>query len=87
MRNPPPALAPLPPAAAPAAGTEQALAVYVLAGRASRTAIVSFSVGMEVVLTAWNVVLGAAAMLVMVRSLRWRRLIRDQETTADLQDE
>ena len=56
-------------------GTEQALAVYVLAGRATRTAIVSFSVGMEIVLTAWNVVLGSAALRIMIRSLRWRRVV------------
>jgi uncharacterized membrane protein YbhN (UPF0104 family) len=64
-------------------GTEQALAVYVLAGQASRTTIVSFSVGMELILTAWNVVLGAAAMLLMLRSLRWRRLVRPDEAAAD----
>jgi uncharacterized membrane protein YbhN (UPF0104 family) len=56
-------------------GTEQALAVYVLAGQASRTALLSYSVGMELVLTVWNAALGAAALLLMLRSLRWRRTL------------
>jgi uncharacterized membrane protein YbhN (UPF0104 family) len=56
-------------------GTEQALAVYVLSGQASRAALLSLSVGMELVLTVWNATLGAAALLLMVRSLRWRRTL------------
>jgi glycosyltransferase 2 family protein len=56
-------------------GTEQALAVYVLSGQASRAALLSYSVGMELVLTVWNAALGAAALLLMVRSLRWRRTL------------
>lgn len=64
-------------------GTEQALAVYVLSGQASRTALLSYSVGMELVLTVWNVALGAAALLLMLRSLRWRQTLaaagRDQD--------
>ena len=63
-------------------GTEQALAVYVLAGQASRTAIVSFSVGMELILTAWNVVLGGTTIAIMLRSLRWRRIIRDDQAAS-----
>ncbi len=54
-------------------GTKQALLVYVLRGRESRTALLSYSVGMELVLTVWNAALGAAALAVMLRTLRWRR--------------
>jgi uncharacterized membrane protein YbhN (UPF0104 family) len=63
-------------------GTEQALAVYVLRGQASRTGLLSFSVGMELVLTIWNVALGLTALALMRRTLRWRRLLEhDQEAT------
>ena len=54
-------------------GTKQALLVYVLRGQETRTALLSYSVGMELVLTAWNALLGAAAIAVMLRTLRWRR--------------
>ena len=61
-------------------GTKQALLVYVLAHQETRVALLSFSVGMEVVLTAWNALFGAAALLLMVRSLHWRRrLAADHE--------
>ncbi len=65
-------------------GTEQALSVYVLSGQASRTALLSYSVGMELVLTVWNVALGTAALLLMLRSLRWRRTVAaDRELARD----
>jgi glycosyltransferase 2 family protein len=54
-------------------GTKQALLVYVLHGQETRTALLSYSVGMELVLTAWNALLGAAALAVMLRTLHWRR--------------
>lgn len=61
-------------------GTKQALLVYVLAHQETRVALLSFSVGMELVLTAWNAAVGAAALLLMVRSLHWRRrLAADHE--------
>jgi glycosyltransferase 2 family protein len=65
-------------------GTKQALLVYVLRGQESRTALLSFSVGMELVLTVWNVALGGAALAVMLRTLRWRRrLAADRELRLD----
>lgn len=65
-------------------GTSQALAVYVLRGQASRTAIVSFSVGMQLVLTTWSVLAGGTVLLLTLRSLHWRRLVeRDQAVAAD----
>lgn len=63
-------------------GTGQALAVYVLRGRATRTAIVSFSVGMQVVLTVWNVVVGGTILLLTLRSVRWRRVVERDEAAA-----
>lgn len=66
-------------------GTKQALLVYVLRGRETRTALLGFSVGMELVLTVWNALLGAAALAIMLRSLRWRRhLAQDLPPRPDL---
>jgi uncharacterized membrane protein YbhN (UPF0104 family) len=56
-------------------GTSQALLVLLLAGEAPTRALVSFSAGMELILIAANVVLGFAAILLMVRTFRWRRLL------------
>lgn len=54
------------------AGTQQGLLVYVFAGQVSTTALLGFSVGMTIALTAVNVVLGFGAILLMLRTLRWR---------------
>lgn len=63
-------------------GTEQALLVYLLSGEASRAAVVSFSVGVKLVLVAVNVALGFGAILVMLRTFRWRRHVgREQPAT------
>lgn len=56
-------------------GTEQALLVYLLAGEAPTTTLVSFSAGMEIILIAANVVFGSLALGLMLRTLRWRRLV------------
>jgi len=56
-------------------GTEQALVAYVLAGQASRTALLSLSVGMKAILSALNVALGLVALAVMLRTLHWRRAV------------
>ena len=56
-------------------GTEQALLLYVFRGAASRTVLLSFSVGMRITLTAVNVVLGFSAILLTFRTLRWRRAV------------
>jgi uncharacterized membrane protein YbhN (UPF0104 family) len=56
-------------------GTEQALVVYVLAGEASRTALLSLSVGIKLISSAWTFALGIAASALMLRTLRWRRLV------------
>ena len=57
-------------------GTEQALIAYVLSGEASRTALLSLSVGMKAIVSALNIALGALAVAVMLRTLRWRRALR-----------
>ena len=60
-------------------GTEQALIVYVLRGQAARSLLLSLSVGMKAILSALNVTLGLAAIAVMLRTLRWRRAVEQDE--------
>jgi len=60
-------------------GTEQAFLVYTLRGAAPRSALLAFSVGMRLTLTAVNVVLGFAAILLTLRTLRIRSLPRPAE--------
>ena len=55
------------------AGTQQGLTAYVLRGKASTTALLSFSVGMTLVTTAVNVLLGFGAIFLTLGTLRWRR--------------
>lgn len=62
-------------------GTEQVLIAYVLAGEASRTALLSLSVGMKAILSALNVAVGGLAVAVMLRTLHWRRAVEGD--TAD----
>jgi hypothetical protein len=56
-------------------GTEQGLVVYVFAGKAATSAVLSFSVGMKLVLMTVNLALGLTAIAVMLRTLRWRKAI------------
>lgn len=56
------------------AGTKQGLTAYALRDEFSVSAVVSFSVGMNIALVVANVVLGAIALLLMARTLRFRRL-------------
>ena len=56
-------------------GPKQALAVVLLAGEASRGAVLAFSAGMELTLVVVNVVLGATCIAFMMRSLRLRSVI------------
>ena len=55
------------------AGTQQAVLVFALRGTASGSAVLAFSVGMQLVTVAVNVVLGFAAIAIMLRTLRVRR--------------
>jgi uncharacterized membrane protein YbhN (UPF0104 family) len=63
-------------------GTEQALLVYVFAGEQPAVALVSFSVGMKLIVVAANVALACAAILLMLRTLRWRRAIGSEPAAA-----
>ena len=60
------------------AGAQQALLVATLSGP-SRTAVLSFSVGVQIAMAAWSVVLGFAAILLVFRTTDWRGLIRQAE--------
>ncbi|MGD9573263.1 MAG: lysylphosphatidylglycerol synthase transmembrane domain-containing protein [Thermoleophilia bacterium] len=57
-------------------GPKQALLVVMLAGTAGRTDVLAFSVGMELTLMVVNLAIGFTCILLMVRSLRFRELIR-----------
>jgi glycosyltransferase 2 family protein len=57
-------------------GTQQGLIVYVFRNEhVGKTRLVSFSVGMQIALTAFNVLLGVVALAFMARTLRWRRIV------------
>jgi uncharacterized membrane protein YbhN (UPF0104 family) len=72
-------LSSLVPATPAGLGTEQALVAYVLAAKAATASLISFSVGMKLMIVAVNVVLGFGAMLIMLRTLRWRRRLGHEE--------
>lgn len=61
------------------AGTEQGLLVYVFRGHVPATPLLSYSVGMKIALTAFNVVLGFAVLGLMVRTFSPRRAIERAE--------
>jgi uncharacterized membrane protein YbhN (UPF0104 family) len=56
------------------AGTEQGLLLYLFRGKAARSSLLSFSVGMHIAIVAMNVALGVLAVVLMTRSLRLKRL-------------
>jgi len=62
-------------------GTEQALLVYVLRGEATSSALLGFSVGVKATLIVVNLAVGALAMVVMMRTLRWRGHVAADEAT------
>jgi glycosyltransferase 2 family protein len=61
------------------AGTQQGLTAYVLRGKATTTALLSFSVGMNIATTVTNVALGFGAIFLSLRTVRWGRLVRREE--------
>jgi len=63
------------------AGAQQALLVATLEGP-TRTAVLSFSVGTQIAMAAWSVVLGFAAILLVFRTSDWRGLIRQAQEEA-----
>jgi uncharacterized membrane protein YbhN (UPF0104 family) len=56
-------------------GTQQAVLVFALRGTAAASAVLAFSVGMQLVTVVVNVALGFGALAVMLRTLRLRRHI------------
>ncbi len=64
------------------AGAQQALLVATLSGP-SRTAVLSFSVGTQIAMAAWSIVLGFAAILLVFRTTDWRGLIRQAQADAE----
>jgi uncharacterized membrane protein YbhN (UPF0104 family) len=60
-------------------GTEQALVVYVLGPSAPVAALISFSIGMNLILAVFNAAVGFAAILVMLGTFRWRRHIEQEQ--------
>lgn len=63
------------------AGAQQALLVATLHGH-SHTAVLSFSVGTQIAMAAWSVVLGFTAMLLVFRTTDWRGLIKQAQDEA-----
>jgi len=63
------------------AGAQQALLVATLHGP-SRAAVLSFSVGTQIAMAAWSVVLGFAAILLVFRTTDWRGLIKQAQADA-----
>ncbi|HEY7538365.1 MAG TPA: lysylphosphatidylglycerol synthase domain-containing protein [Gaiellaceae bacterium] len=64
------------------AGTQQLLLVYALGAVASTSAALSFSIGMQVGITAVNSLVGVAALMLLTRSLRPFRAVRALRTRA-----
>jgi glycosyltransferase 2 family protein len=60
------------------AGAQQALLVATLGG-ASRAVILSYSVGQQLAVTAWSVLLAFLSLFYVLRVSRWRDLIRESE--------
>jgi uncharacterized protein (TIRG00374 family) len=58
-------------------GTEQAFLVFVFKGKVSQSALLAFSVGMRITLTAVNAIAGALALLLSLRTVRYRQVLED----------
>ena len=67
------------------AGAQQALLAATLTGP-SRTTVLAFSVGTQIAMAAWSVVLGFAAILLVFRTTDWRGLIREAQDEADREE-
>ena len=67
------------------AGAQQALLVATLSGP-SRSAVLSFSVGTQIAMAAWSVVLGFAAILLVFGTTDWKGLIRQAQDEAEREE-
>jgi uncharacterized membrane protein YbhN (UPF0104 family) len=63
------------------AGAQQALLVATLVGPGP-IAVLTYSVGQQIAIAAWTVVLGALALVFVFRTTNWRRLIRSASREA-----
>jgi uncharacterized membrane protein YbhN (UPF0104 family) len=68
------------------AGAQQALLVATLHGP-TRTAVLSFSVGTQIAMAAWSIVLGFTAILLVFRTTDWRGLIKQAQDEKDEEDD
>ena len=64
-------------------GTEQALLVYLLQGAASSSEVLSFSVGVKLVVIAVNVTLGTIATFSLLGTTRWREHVSKDPDAAE----
>jgi uncharacterized membrane protein YbhN (UPF0104 family) len=64
------------------AGAQQALLVAALVGPGP-IAVLTYSVGQQIAVAAWTVVLGALALIFVFRTTDWRRLIRSASREAE----
>jgi uncharacterized membrane protein YbhN (UPF0104 family) len=64
------------------AGAQQALLAATLTGP-SRTTVLAFSVGTQIAMAAWSVVLGFAAIMLVFRTTDWRGLIKEAQDEAE----
>jgi uncharacterized protein (TIRG00374 family) len=67
------------------AGAQQALLVATLTGP-SRAAVLSFSVGTQIAMAAWSVVLGFAAIMLVFRTTDWKGLIKQAQDDAEREE-
>jgi uncharacterized membrane protein YbhN (UPF0104 family) len=65
------------------AGTKQGLTAYALRDEFSVSSVISFSVGMNIALVVANVLVGFAALFLMARTLRWRKLADAQKAESE----
>jgi uncharacterized membrane protein YbhN (UPF0104 family) len=64
------------------AGAQQALLAATLTGP-SRSAVLAYSVGTQIAMAAWSVVLGFGAILLVFRTTDWRGLIKQAQDDAE----
>ena len=67
------------------AGAQQALLAATLTGP-SRTTVLAYSVGTQIAMAAWSVVLGFAAILLVFRTTDWRGLIKEAQDEAEKEE-
>jgi uncharacterized membrane protein YbhN (UPF0104 family) len=67
------------------AGAQQALLAATLTGP-TRSAVLAYSVGTQIAMAAWSVVLGFAAILLVFRTTDWRGLIKEAQDEAEREE-